>query len=223
MTLIPQRRRIDLPDHVRWIITDRSGQLVVYLASNVPPDSPLEQVYVRQAVRAWQRRQTRPPAIVPIAVAGGWFAQHLLRREVAAGAVAVAAAGGVAFGAMTLTDPAPHHRPPAAEAPHTPWVPHRPGARPPAAGPSKPARPPMPHQPVASPQVPQSSPGLSGDLALVPITARTVRQLPGTVRRPQLPTTVRPLPPVAVPPVASPPQRCRLVRVDVGRLVRVCL
>lgn len=222
--MIPIRIRADLPADINWTITQRriNGRMriVVYLPRDVPPDSPLEQLFVRQATRAWRRKHGRLLALPPL-LAGGWLTQRLLRREIAIGAAATVAATGIVFAATQLNDHQATHRPPAAVAPHRSgtWAP---SIRPAPGGPPAKPRPATP-TPDTSTDTPDT--GQEGRSDTVPAAVRTVRRaLPGPVRR-IVPPRVRPSTPVAVPPPVTsvPSPRCRLVRVEVGRLLRVCL
>jgi hypothetical protein len=219
---IPLRVHCDqpLPGNAPWLITEHGNHLIVFLAPDVPEDSPLEQHFVRQAVRTW--RHMHPGGLLlipPTLVAGADVLARLIRqirRPAIATGTAVAVAG-VALAAVTLMDqpqPAPHRSTTAAPPPARPANP-TPGD----AAPRKPkpapehSKAPRPRKPVAAADASTSS--VRVDPSRLPV------HLPVSVPR----VRVTP-PPVLRSPVTAgsvPGSRCHLVKVHVGKLVRICL
>jgi hypothetical protein len=231
--VIPKRIHRDLPGDAAWIIGERGRQLTVYLANDVPKDSPLEQHFVRQATRAWRRRHYPGPLVILPIAAGGitWALRSLRRPTVAAGTAAVAGAG-IALAAVTVTGPDGHPSPPAvmgAPPTHSPTAPPRtkapvpsqpPTASPPAASPSPPVVTPAPRPRKAHPTTGRgNSSGKPG------------RTPPGRGRTPPGHGGPTPGKPPSGPPPDTPPgdggstieSTCRLVEIHVGHLVRICL
>ena len=245
---IPQRIHCDLPGDARWIITKQCGQLIVYLANDIPADSPLEQQFVRQAIRAWRRRHSGLLVILPAAGTGAAWAVRKLRQPavaVTATAVTVAAAAATA---LTVQDneATRHERPPAVVAPANPPgstpPPNRPGDKPPLPPPGPPPEvgdptpTPAPTQPVdppahgkpthsrpthpAHPSHP-AHPGHSSHPAH-PGHPRPVK--PTHPTHPVHPTHSVPPAGRAKPPHAAPPGRGRhLIDIRVGNLLRIYL
>lgn len=208
--MIPERVHRDLPGDLAWIITEKHVEghrrLVVYLAADVRPDSPLEQHFVRQATRAWRNHRRRVLFPGLIAAPGAWAGRH---PKLTGGIGTGAAVGCLALGAaITLTGPDQHHRPSVAVAP-----PAAPTTRPPhhTPTPDRPGHPsPSPTGPAASASPPVKGEGGS------PST-------PPTPPPDTQPATVEPTGPPVIADPPPPGQSCRLVKLHVGRLVRVCL
>lgn len=223
---IPIRVYRDLPGDLAWVITEKHingrNRLVVYLASDIEPDSPLEQHFVRQATRAWRQRHHGALVIPPVIAGSGWLARKLAQPRAAAVAGASVVAAGVALAAaVTLTEaPKPaSHRPPVAVAP-----PSRQPTRPPRVTPTRPTAPPKtpgktrPKQP--DPDEVDAGP-VSVDLPTAP-RVRVPKVPPVRVRPPVTAPKVPALPVTPTPPPVAA-SRCRLVELQVGKLVRVCL
>lgn len=221
--MIPARRRAVLPPGHWWVAHRRHGRLIVTLSAAVPIDSDLEHKLVCDAVRAWKQHQRRGLMLLPAPIAGGgglgWLLNQLRRPAVAAG-IAVAAAG-IAVAAVTVVETPGHapHRPPAAAGP--PAAPR--GSQPPRTAPKPtPSRPSVPKQaPKSRPDRPDPGVGVAEPVA-ARVTAPRVRVRVPPVRVKVPPVHVTP-PPVKTPPPPVTAASCRLVRVDVGQLVRVCL
>jgi hypothetical protein len=228
--MIPKRIHRDLPGDSQWIITERwipeenRVRPVVYLANDIRPDSPLEQHFVRQAIRAWRKRHYPGPLIViPVTAAGGAWAARKLRQPVAATGVVVGAAmvAAAAVAALSGPDIQPQHHGPLAIAP-----PVDPTAR-------LPERIPRPYKPApqqsTGPDRPGSStprpapsgprPRAGGDVLAAGSGGSSGPGKPEPGKPPV------PQPPSAPPPEPPPPAAagCRLVEVNVGHLVRICL
>ena len=219
--MIPIRRRAVLQPGCWYIASKHHGWLVVTLSAAVPHDSELEHQLVRDARAAWKQQERRGLTLAPVPVAGaglGWLL-HQARRPVFAAGTAVAAAG-VMLAAVTIME-VPGHPPAAAAPPASPRAGQTPPTIPGPLPPSGPRR--------QTPETPaRPAPGT--------VAAASVRVKPSGKVKVRLPVgrvgarlPVSGVPPVHVtpPPAAQPPPvvaaGCRLVRLQVGRLVRVCV
>lgn len=229
--MIPARRREKLPAGTDWVITDDGGQLLVVLSEDIPADSVAEQLAVIDAVRAWHHdrdRGRRGLVVIPgIGVGAAWAARQV-RHPAAAGGTAVAAVAAIATGYALSPDPhgggATHARPPAAAGPVTPGkvAPGR-SSKPPAAGKPSHAHPRRAVRGGGSAPVVASPVALRLPNVVAVPNVSIPRHLPARVlpvRTPKPPVTVPTSPPVLTP--AVPVRRC-LVRIRVGRVVRICL
>lgn len=238
--MIPKRIHCDLPDDLRWIISDYPRQLTVYLANDVPEDSPLEQHFVRQATRAWRHRHYPGPLVIlPIAATGVAWTLRKLRHPLAATGV-VAGGAMVALAAVTSTGPDGHPRAPTvigAPPTHSPAAPPRTGSpapsRPPGTSPPPPSPSPSPPAVTPTPTPQPGAPGTPGKTH--PTTGRgnsggkPGRTPPGHGATPPghggTPPG-KPSPPPGRPPAGPPSAEasaCQLMEIQVGHLVRICI
>jgi hypothetical protein len=223
--VIPDRRRAALPAGHWWIVDEHQGHLTVTLSAAVPCDSALEHELVQAATRAW-RRHNRPGLIllpIPAVGAGVAWAARKARQPVAATGVVVGAAMVAAAAVVALSGPdtrPPQHGPLAVAPPVDPTA-------------RLPERIPKPYKPAPQQSTGPDRPGSSaprpapsgprpraGGGVLAAGDGRSSG--PGKPRSGKPPV---PEPPSAPPPKPPPPTAagCRLVEVNVGHLVRICL
>jgi hypothetical protein len=213
---VPVRRRAQLPPGHWWLAFAESSRpgarLVIVISDRVSAGSRLERRLTRQAMRAWYLRRARGLLAPPIAAIGGisWLARYAHRPSVAGG-MAVTMTGTAAVLAIALSPAAtPDRRVPVAP----------PRQAPPGSSPAQPRHP--------APSAPDRG---AGPLVPVPVSTRAlpVRLRHTLHRRITLPSpvTVPPVvtdPPVRVPPVIQPAtSSCRVVLLQAGRLVRICV
>lgn len=227
--MIPKRIHRDLPGDAQWIIGEKRRQLTVYLAAGVPEDSSLEQHFVRQATRAWRRRNYPGPlVIIPIAAAGvAWAARKMAHPLAATGVVAGGAM--VALAAVTLTGPDEHHPPTVIGAPpaHSPSAPPHPKAPAPSQPPGT-SPPPSPSPPTVTPGKPKKPHPTTGRGNS---SGKPGRTPPGHGATPPGHGGTPPGKPPSGPPPDDPPEEppltdasnCGLAEIQIGHLVRICL